>query len=68
MYYVVMWLTVLLCLVAAAVRYIETFHKWAGTGSNPVSPWHQQGAFPMVGQQMQSMSVGSSEPQYLMDD
>eukprot|EP00879_Flechtneria_rotunda_P002972 GHRR01003189.1.p1 GENE.GHRR01003189.1~~GHRR01003189.1.p1 ORF type:complete len:324 (+),score=99.22 GHRR01003189.1:567-1538(+) len=22
------------------VRYIETFHKWAGPSSNPSSPWH----------------------------
>ena len=50
------------------VRYIETFHRWAGTASNPVSPWHQQGAFPMAGHNMQSMSGNTPEPQYLLDD
>jgi fructose-1,6-bisphosphatase II len=50
------------------VRYIETFHKWAGSVNNPVSPWHQQGAFPMPAQNRQSISGSPIESQYLMDD
>lgn len=50
------------------VRYIETFHKWAGSAANPVSPWHQQGAFPMVQHNRNSMAGSPVEQQYLMDD
>jgi hypothetical protein len=63
--------TRLLNLSCVAVRYIETFHKWAGTSANPVSPWHQQGAFPMAGAPagaLRSMGANSPEPAYLMDD
>jgi hypothetical protein len=49
------------------VRYIETFHKWAGSSSNPVSPWHQQGAFPLAGSPQPLMSTGAA-PEYLLDD
>jgi hypothetical protein len=50
------------------VRYIETFHKWAGSVNNPVSPWHQQGAFPMPAHNRQSMAGSPIENQYMMDD
>lgn len=54
------------------VRYIETFHKWAGSGANPQSPWHQQGGLGYTGRGpgMGSNSPGPSAPldAYMIDD
>jgi hypothetical protein len=53
---------------ASAVRYIETFHKWAGPASNPSSPWHNQQMGMMGTPGMMSNSPGPSSAVFMMDD
>jgi hypothetical protein len=50
------------------VRYIETFHKWAGTAANPSSPWHNQQMGMMGSPGMMSNSPGPSSAIFMMDD
>eukprot|EP00878_Enallax_costatus_P000604 GHUV01000705.1.p1 GENE.GHUV01000705.1~~GHUV01000705.1.p1 ORF type:complete len:427 (+),score=98.84 GHUV01000705.1:278-1558(+) len=53
------------------VRYIETFHKWAGPAANPQSPWHQHGGFNGIHSPgLLSSSPGPSTPldAYMIDD
>lgn len=50
------------------VRYIETFHKWAGTAANPSSPWHNQQMGMMGSPGMMSNSPGPSSAVFMMDD
>jgi hypothetical protein len=52
----------------AAVRYIETFHKWAGTAANPQSPWHNQQPGVKHSPGMMSNSPGPGGPVFMMDD
>lgn len=52
----------------SAVRYIETFHKWAGTAANPSSPWHNQQMGMMGSPGMMSNSPGPSSAVFMMDD
>lgn len=58
-----------LCLSLSSVRYIETFHKWAGPAHAPSSPWHNQQLGALGGMAMRS-SGGSPAPSvggFLMD-
>ncbi|KAF6250921.1 bacterial fructose-1,6-bisphosphatase, glpX-encoded-domain-containing protein [Scenedesmus sp. NREL 46B-D3] len=50
------------------VRYIETFHKWAGTAAHPSSPWHNQQMGSMGSPGMMSSSPGPSSAVFMMDD